>query len=493
MKMDGKMRALEKQLERLAVGNRQAAELEFFGIYRDRLVDFLHEVRRGDLTEHQVEIAEALTEHRFVAVRSCNGGGKDWLAAGIALWWAVARRGLVILSGPTARQVKKVCMQTELAAAFYSAGNIPGELLDMELRIPGAPGIIAMTSTDVSKVSGFHASSVLVILTEAQGVEPYAWEGFLSCLTGEDSACLVLGNPLAPVGRFFEVCRSPRWKTIAISALDHPNVVQGREVIPGAVTQRFVDMIRDEYGEDSGVYKARVLGEFPDDAEESLVRREWLDAAADRWEELAVREAGDTFRLALDVARMGADSSVLAVASGGLLVGFRIWRKRDTMESVRRVERAIEDFLAMDEDGECSRTLKELTIDEIGIGAGVVDRLREKGHHVTAFNAARSASDDGRDRFQNLRAESFWHLRTLLERGAIALPRDEALFEELLATTWAPNGQGRTVIAPKELIKSTLGRSPDRADAVAMVFANYGGARGRRFGLFYPGMEDSAA
>ncbi len=60
-----------------------------------------------------------------------------------------------------------------------------------------------------------------------------------------------------------------------------------------------------------------------------------------------------------------------------------------------------------------------------------------------------------------------------MEAGEIALPRDEMLFDELVATRWRPTSDGRVQIEGKDDLKARLGRSPDRADAVAMAFYRF--------------------
>jgi hypothetical protein len=74
------------------------------------------------------------------------------------------------------------------------------------------------------------------------------------------------------------------------------------------------------------------------------------------------------------------------------------------------------------------------------------------------------------DKYLNLRAEAYWTLRTLLEQGQIAIPRDEKLWDELTSIQWKPNSAGRIQLEPKDAFRKRLGRSPDRADAVAMAF-----------------------
>ena len=71
----------------------------------------------------------------------------------------------------------------------------------------------------------------------------------------------------------------------------------------------------------------------------------------------------------------------------------------------------------------------------------------------------------------NARAECYWHLRDLLEEGAIALPDDPKLFDELLALQWRPTSDEKVQLESKEELKHRLGRSPDRADCVSMLFS----------------------
>ena len=81
-------------------------------------------------------------------------------------------------------------------------------------------------------------------------------------------------------------------------------------------------------------------------------------------------------------------------------------------------------------------------------------------------------------RFLNMRAQSHWAFRTALEKGRIALPRDELLLEEALSVEWQINSAGKIQILGKELLRKELGRSPDRLDAVVIGLAQtVGGLR----------------
>ena len=144
------------------------------------------------------------------------------------------------------------------------------------------------------------------------------------------------------------------------------------------------------------------------------------------------------------------------------------WSGTDLMESVDRIRRLCKEEGVRPADDRRSST-GSLVVDVVGLGSGVVDRLRELGFFVGAFNAGEGASDSVM--YFNRRAESYWSLARKLEAGTVALPDDPSLHDELVATTWHPSPTGQVQLPPKDRIKAAIGRSPDRADAVSMAFA----------------------
>ena len=149
------------------------------------------------------------------------------------------------------------------------------------------------------------------------------------------------------------------------------------------------------------------------------------------------------------------------------------WHGLSTMETVARValEAGKAGVYPSRPSYQCE-AFGSITVDVVGLGAEIVDRLRELGYRVRAFNGGAFTSEQRK--FLNLRGSSYWNLRTLLEEGNIALPRDPGLFEELLAIRWFPTSDGKVQLERKVDMKRRLGKSPDRADAVSMAF----GARG---------------
>lgn len=483
------VKQLKEGIGELLEHQENARSIEEFERYADDPVGFITEVLGDDLTEAQTEVAEAVRSHLQVAVRGCHGSGKDWLAARLALWWVYTRQGLAILTGPTERQVKEILMRRELRRAWRGR-RLPGDLFEMALRLDNneQAGILAFTASDPDRFTGHHAPAVLIVITEGQGVEPEIYEAAQKVLTGEQSRLLVVGNANRPIGRFYEIHRSPAWVKVKISAFDHPNVQTGKELIPGAVTRQWVDGIEAEYGRDSPFWQAAVLAEFPENADEALVQRSWLEAAARRWE----HEHGPlngALVLAVDPARYGADKTALVVRRGRRLHEIILWAKASTMETANRVVHAAlargmdstrSGWGTVKDSSSMSRWMRnhlppntssgQIVVDEVGLGGGVLDRLHELGWKVEGFNGGASPEGRNADRFSNARAEAYWTIRKLLEEGAVDLPRDPYLWEELQETRWATNSKGEVQIEPKDMLKAQIGRSPDRADAVVMAF-----------------------
>ena len=107
-------------------------------------------------------------------------------------------------------------------------------------------------------------------------------------------------------------------------------------------------------------------------------------------------------------------------------------------------------------------------MDAVGIGAGVVDRLRELGYSVIAFNGGESPTGNkGKERFANRIAEVWWAMRTWLLAGEATIPNDQRLIGQLTGRKYEIMSDRKVKLESKE----KLAKSPDKADALAMSFA----------------------
>jgi len=395
--------------------------------YKDDPCGFARDVLGFEPYPKQAEILEAMVTHKRLECHGANGTGKDAAAGVAALWWTFTRDDpLTVIQSSTQRQVTEVNFGREIGPLWRRAG-LPGELYR---------------------------------------------EAAFACATGESDVILAVGNPLSPSGVFYQANQSPDWYSVEISSLDHPNLQEGRTVIPGGPSQQFVETMASMYGRGSPIFEARVEGRFPSESMYGLVRRSWLEAAAERWE-AGELDNGGAVVIGIDVARFGPDATCLAVRRGNHLLELIKWYGADTTQTTERVKAEAARFevhpLRHDFAGRAFPATGRLVCDSIGIGAGVADQLRKADYTVGDFNGATRARKA--DDFMNKRAESFWHIRKLLEDGKVAVPHDEDLWQELLTTEWSVDGSGRVKIEPKSDLAARLGRSPDKADALAMAFA----------------------
>jgi hypothetical protein len=429
--------------------------------YRGRPVAFAKDVLRVSLTPQQEAVIRALGTHPLVVVPGAVGVGKDHVATCQAMYWAYIERALVIFQAPTERQANTILMG-EVRRHFHRAVELPGEVLQRLLRIPGAShaGILSMTSTESSRLTGFHAPDVRVVLSEAQGLEDHAWEAALSVAVGPRDRILAVNNPLRAEGRFYTACLDGSgWHRVRLSALDHPNVLTGRDVVAGAITRRGVEQFKQEYGETSGIYRARILAEFPLEAESALIPRPLLERALS----LSLPATPNPAVIAgVDTARSKSGSAIgIAVGRGGELVHLATFHCADTVLAARRVLEELAPFEP-----------NVIRIDVGGPGAGIADILRRTpspGWHAVVEDVHFGGAPMDRARFPNRRAELWFGLRERLEREEVALPRHRELLEELAAPGFGYDRANRIVVEAKDEVMKRLGRGLDRADAVVMA------------------------
>lgn len=168
--------------------------------------------------------------------------------------------------------------------------------------------------------------------------------------------------------------------------------------------------------------------------------------------------------IAVDVARYGEDRTVLAISQCGHTVDVRSYSKADVMETTGYVVKAIEDYDA-----------KIVKIETTGgLGAGIVDRLKELqiGNRckIVALEVQGAPTMKGnRLKAFNLRAELYLNLEESLRLGTFTIPPDEEVAQDLAHITYRMLSNGRIMIDDKDSIKKRLGRSPDKGDAIAIL------------------------
>jgi hypothetical protein len=467
--IDRWVRTLRDQVSTLEVP--EAIE-EAFGPYRDDPVAFCRDVlgvesatRRSDGTEYQFEALSDLAAQPRVSVRSGHGIGKSAIDAWAAIWWLLTRplSRVVVVAPEFSRQVRAVLFSEMRKWARRSNVRLPLSVLSSRVVVEGYGeewAAIGMPATEPDRIEGMHSEAgVLLILDETKGIGQDVYDALQGALTGlEDNRLLVTSTPGGPSGPFYRIwSKSEGWALHHIPSTDSSNV-----------SVQWVEDRKRDWGEGSPLYQARVLGEFPDSGEGVLFPLNLLEAAVGR--ELPVED--DTgITLGIDVARsIAGDLNALAVSKGGKLSEVATWRSPDTMQVVERVVQEA-----------AKRGPKLIRVDVGGPGAGVCDRLRQLGYSVDEVYFGGGPRD--RMRFKNRRAELFWSLRERLERGEVSLPDDDDLMADLAAVRYFFAADGKIQLEAKDEIRKQLGRSPDRADAVALATL-------LEQGLMFPELQD---
>ena len=444
-------------------------------------VAFAREMLGVELWSKQVEVLEALTEHRRVAVKAGNGLGKGFCAAVAMLWFIHTHQdGAIALStAPTFRQVRHILWRQVRRLYRPAAPALGGKMLDTRWEISDDRYALGLSADGAGQFQGFHSPNMFIVVDEAEGVSDEIYEAIEAVMTSAGPLLLLIGNPTTTTGAFRRAFYEEReiYRNITISALDSPNVQAGQVIVPGLVTPGWVAERRQIWGADSSVYRARVLGNFPEQEQDSLLRLSDVEAAVQAGAEMAERprlnpppdgaesdgdgpdgaDDVDDVVLAVDVARFGADRSVILRRRGDRVEEIQVFRGIDTMALTGRVVAAIQEHQP-----------SEVRVDEIGVGAGVVDRLRELGHRVRGVNVARKARQDSK--FVNVRAEAYWNLRDRFVAGRIALPADNALVSELTTLRYEVDSANRVKMESKDDLRKRGAPSPDLADALMLAF-----------------------
>ena len=105
-----------------------------------------------------------------------------------------------------------------------------------------------------------------------------------------------------------------------------------------------------------------------------------------------------------------------------------------------------------------------------GYSSGFADTARLT--HSNIFEINFGANDLGNGTMANNRATIYDKCAKAVKSGFFV--DDAKCIEELRANSWFVNNSGRRQLVPKSTVKTILGRSPDRADALALTFADYG-------------------
>lgn len=410
-------------------------------------------------TPNQKELIESFRSNRYTASPAAFGVGKTFVAAFLVTQFLYTNpRSKVITTAPSWFQVENLLWREVRSMHAKARFPLGGKLLATQLEIDDQWVAFGLSTTDQTRFNGSHAERVAVFMDEATGVPTWVWDGVKNITVGENDRILAIGNPTDPTSPFKAACDSGRWNVVEISAEDHPNVVSGRIVVPGAVTRQWLaDCLEDAGGRDTSLYRCKALGKWPDAGDDVLIPLALVEAAQERAEAIEAdpedSRSSAVVATGCDVARYGSDETVtFCVDERGVVAPAIVRRGQNLMATAGHLK-------AIGGD--------QIFVDDTGLGGGVSDRLMEERVFFTPVNFSESANDP--EKFANRRAEIWWALRESLRAGLLHLPRDRRLAGDLTSLRYAYDGRGRIKLESKDEVRKRIGRSPDRGDALALA------------------------
>lgn len=433
---------------------------QIFERYEDDPVGFCTDILGVEPQEWQAELLRAVAnpEVRQASCVSGHGTGKSSAASWAMIWHMLTRYPQkTLVTAPTSGQ-----LYDALFAEFKTWIKKLPEPLQQQLivkqdrvELAGAPSE-SFCAAKLSRpeqpeaLAGAHSENILLIADEASGVPEQVFESALGSTSGSNSTFLLLGNGVRSSGFFYDTHHrlKPYWTTFRISCLDSP-----------LVSPAYVEEMRLKYGgEESNAFRVRVLGLFPKSDDDTVIAMEHVELARHR----KVYQPRETpIIIAADIARFGDDSTVAVVRQGRRVLEVHSWKKLDLMQtSGRLVELYQRDWYL---------PVEEVLIDSVGLGSGVLDRLRELGLPARGVNVGEAPSMS--EKFANLRAELWFELADWF-KGEVSIPDNEELVRDLVATRYNYRSNGTLAIESKAETKKRLGHSPDFADALMISMAS---------------------
>lgn len=326
------------------------------------------------------------------------------------------------------------------------------ERLQMEenkerIMLNNGGGIFVISANASNSVKGFESAmgegAEITILDEA-GLIPDDIEAtiFRMIAGKKDAFYCKIGNPFYR-NHFLKSWNDDRYKKIFI------NAEQG--LSEGRYTKDFLDEAKLKPH-----YQVLFDCKFPDaDAIDAQGYSQLIKETDVR--QSVIQPFGE-IRMGVDVAEDGGNYNVIILRWANYAKVALKYQTSDTMDLCGRVIQLAKDLDILD---------RNIFIDSIGVGKGVVDRLYEQRWNVNAVKVSEKAQDEYQ--FTNLRSENYWKLRKWLVNATLEPNKEWYQLNQIKYKV--RDSSGKLMIMPKDEMRKQGIESPDVADALALTFS----------------------
>jgi len=451
----------------------------------------------------------------WIKVESGQGPGKTKVAAGLTSHFFDCFPSIISTFAPSQDQLNDLLWK-EIRTDRKNK-NLPGRVMDGRCEIKDrANHFVTGKATDnsggkgIERIQGQHHTHLGFIIDEADGVADFVFDGIEGMAGSVMTIVLMLGNPRSDETRFYQVGTKNYVKSFRLSTLDTPNVIEGREVIPGVHGRDWVDKQIDDYCEvvkehnldlftfevpwrsgfiyqPSADFCWRVLGIAPNTVTpDTFCPVGRFEAACKRDTSLAEGDRTKA-RLGVDVARYGDDMGTFYRQWIGTIKRIKQFTKQDYYEY----------FLAIKED---IRWLVGQGVTDIqvridaggGFGGGVASHLnndaelnevdqegKRKGDFVKLetlqiFEINFDSNPYERDMYYNIITEMYYHAGEALKLLQV-VDAPNALQSDLCKRYYryrkSREGYDVKTLVSKEDFRTKYRRSPDDGDGFVLTAA----------------------
>lgn len=407
----------------------------------------------------------------WLSVVAMHGPGKTHTAALFAHLFNFCFPGRVVVTAPKFTQLTTRFMPAFRKVMRRAQPWVRQLIKDGERRVTWCGDkdwcLLLETANKPENLAGHHERFLLVIVEEATGVPETLWPVVFGALSsGEIVILLMISNPTKRSGTF---------------AKSHLSAVESRDYYrmriqlsdTKRVSPEWVERMRRRYGENSPIYKIRVLGEFATDDAFQLIATEWVTNAALRPFD------GDgslpKLRVTVDVADGGEDETVITVAKHFATHTRILKQKAFSFELAKAQIDAADAAERMFDEYGGRKGLDDFVVDAIGVGSGCAGELYNRGHAVIRYKGGEAS--DKPEKWRNRRTQSYLVARDAFRDGLIsfddgAIDEPEELEAQLCSVKRKIVGDDKVedLVTREEMRREGI-KSPDRADSIVMQYA----------------------
>jgi len=441
--------------------------------WREHSLLFVTECIGAKPSDQQAAGLVAMDNAKRTTIRSGHGTGKDAMASWKIIQFLTTRAyPKVVCTAPTNRQLSDI-LWSELSK-WMRHSIVADEFVIQSDKIfhKDAPkewwcravsaSVKASKEDQAETLAGFHGDHLLIVVDEASGVMDPVYIPLEGAMTQEDNHVLLIGNMTKGSGYFYDTHFHPtiskKWCKLHWDSRKSSNV-----------KKEMIEYFAEKYGEDSNIFRIRIMGEPPVDDTSSFIPLSWGMSCVGN--EIEV-DPEWPLSLSVDVAREGDDESIILPRRGFKIYIWDRFKDMHTIALSNKVVTVANDLEAF-----------AVGVDSIGVGGGVVDWLRHDPRglgikKVFGVNVAEAATDN--KKHHRLRDQLWDTVRyncmntnysfpdLVMRRSGIDINIGQELANELASVRYFNDNNGAIQIESKRDMKARGVMSPNIADALCI-------------------------